>query len=222
MDVDCAPCLDLRVDGADNVIGDRSFGADPARVSALGQANTDGFLAGGVLPVIKHMPGYGHVGTDPHHELPAINRSLNELKNEDLEPFIALNNQSWGMTAHAVYSRIDPDRPATLSPKVIEEVIRGVIGFDGVLVTDALDMEALKGSHAERARHSLDAGCDLAMHCNSSLKVRREVSDAVPEISTDARRRLAAAEAARQAPDPEFDRQAALGRLANLLGDIGL
>jgi beta-N-acetylhexosaminidase len=126
------------------------------------------------------------------------------------------------MTNHAIYTGIDPDRAATLSPKVIAEVIRGIIGFDGVLVTDALDMEALEGSHAERARLSFEAGCDIAMHCNAPLEIRREVADVVPELSADALRRLKAADAMRQVPDPAFDRQAALGRLAALLGDIGV
>ena len=166
-----------------------------------------GFLVGGVLPIIKHMPGYGHVGTDPHHQLPVIDRSLAQLDNEDLKPFKALKNHAWGMTAHAVYPQIDPDRPATLSAKVIAEVIRGAVGFDGVLVTDALDMEALEGSHAERARRSLDAGCDLAMHCNASLEVRREVSDAVPELTVEACRRLKAADESRQPANvTAFDR----------------
>ncbi len=222
IDVDCAPCLDLRVPGADRVIGDRSFGADPERVAALGEASAQGFLAGGVLPIIKHMPGYGHVGTDPHHRLPVIDRSLVQLDNEDLKPFKALKNHAWGMTAHAVYPQIDPDRPATLSQKIIADVIRGAIGFDGVLVTDALDMEALEGSHAERARRSLDAGCDLAMHCNASLEVRREVSDAVPELTAEASRRLSEAEKARQPVGVNFNRQSALERLAELMGEIGL
>jgi beta-N-acetylhexosaminidase len=220
VDVDCAPCLDLRVAGADNVIGDRSYGADPARVATLGRACADGLLAGGVLPIVKHMPGCGHVHADPHEVLPVIDCSLDELRDLDFKPFIALNGQPWGMTNHAIYAGIDPDRAATLSPKVIAEVIRGIIGFDGVLVTDALDMEALDGSHAERARLSFEAGCDVAMHCNSPLNVRRDVADAVPDLGSEALRRLAAADAMRGVPDPDFDRQAALARLAELLGDI--
>jgi beta-N-acetylhexosaminidase len=222
VDIDCAPCLDLCVAGANNVIGDRAFGADPERVATLGRACAEGLTAGGVLPIVKHMPGCGHVHADPHEVLPVIDRSLDELKDLDFKPFVALRDQPWGMTNHAIYTGIDPDRAATLSPKVIAEVIRGIIGFDGVLVTDALDMEALEGSHAERARLSFEAGCDIAMHCNAPLEIRCEVADVVPELSVDGLRRLNAADAMRQVPDPAFDRQAALGRLAALLGDIGV
>jgi beta-N-acetylhexosaminidase len=173
------------------------------------------------LPVIKHMPGCGRVRTDPHHELPVIDCPLDVMQTTDFVPFMALAEGHWGMTNHAIYSAIDPDRAATLSPKVIEEVIRGAIGFDGVLVTDALDMEALQGSHAERARDAIEAGCDLAMHCNQPLSLRREVADVVPELSAEAIRRLKAAAKLRQQPDPAFDRQAALDRLAALLGGVG-
>jgi beta-N-acetylhexosaminidase len=219
VDVDCAPCLDLLVAGANNVIGDRSFGADAERVAALGQANVDGFLAGGVVPVIKHLPGCGRVRTDPHDVLPVIDCPLETMAASDFKPFAAIEGMPWGMTNHAVYSAVDPDCVATLSAKVIAEIIRGAIGFDGLLVSDALDMDALSGSHAERARLAIAAGCDLAMHCNQPLDVRREVADAVPELSNESLRRLKAADAMRQAPDPAFNRQAALARLGELVGE---
>ncbi|MEM7121211.1 MAG: beta-N-acetylhexosaminidase [Pseudomonadota bacterium] len=219
IDVDCAPCLDLRLAGADNVIGDRAFDADPERVTVLGRAAAEGLAAGGVQPIIKHMPGYGRVQADPHVKLPVIDASLEELQAADLVPFKALRGQAWGMTAHAVYSAIDPARPATLSPIVISEVIRGAIGFDGVLVTDALDMEALSGSHAERAMQCLEAGCDIAMHCNAPLDVRRAVSDAVPDLSGEAKRRLSIAGSSRPAPASGFDRAQAIDRLGSLMGE---
>ena len=219
INVDCAPCLDLRLAGADNVIGDRAFEADPERVIALGRAAAEGLAAGGVQPIIKHMPGYGRVQADPHFKLPVIEASLEELNAADLVPFKALREEAWGMTAHAVYSAIDLDQPATLSPIVISEVIRGAIGFDGVLVTDALDMEALSGSHVERAVRCLEAGCDVAMHCNAPLDVRQAVSDAVPELSAEADRRLALASASRRQPDTDFNRADALDRLGSLMGE---
>ncbi len=219
INADCAPCLDLRLAGADNVIGDRAFDADPDRVIALGRAAAEGLAAGGVQPTTKHMPGYGRVQADPHFKLPVIGASLEELEASDLVPFKALRDQAWGMTAHAVYSAIDPAAPATLSPIVIREVIRGAIGFDGVLVTDALDMEALSGSHAERAVRCLEAGCDIAMHCNAPLDIRRAVSDAVPELSAEAARRLAAASATTPTPNQQFDRAEALDRLSALMGE---
>lgn len=218
INVDCAPCLDLRLAGADNVIGDRAYDADAERVIALGRAAVDGLVAGGVQPVIKHMPGYGRVQADPHFNLPVIDASLEELEAADLVPFKALREQPWGMTAHAVYSAIDPSAPATLSPVVIREVIRGAIGFDGVLTTDALDMEALSGSHVERAVRCLEAGCDVAMHCNAPLDVRRAVSEAVPALSSEAEHRLAAA--SRPVPEPGFDRAEAFDRLSSLVGEV--
>ncbi len=219
INVDCAPCLDLRLAGADNVIGNRAYHADPERVIVLGRAGANGLAAGGVQPIIKHMPGYGRVQADPHVTLPVIDASLEELETTDLVPFIALRDQAWGMTAHAVYSAIDPTAPATLSPIVISEVIRGAIGFDGVLTTDALDMQALSGSHVERAVRCLEAGCDIAMHCNAPLDIRRAVSDAVPELSREAERRLAAAKSAHPTPEKGFDRAKALDRLSSLMGE---
>lgn len=219
VDVDCAPCLDLRVPGMHEVIGDRSFGSDPARVAALGRAACEGLLAGGVLPMVKHLPGHGRVALDPHDELPTADADRATLEAADFVPFQALADAPWGMTAHVVYTSLDPDRPATQSRQVIEEVIRGTIGFRGVLVSDALDMSALSGSHEERARLSLEAGCDVVMHCNQPLDVRRRVAEAVPELAGGARDRVDAAAARRHAPEPGFDRAAALARLERLLAD---
>ena len=219
IDVVCAPCLDLRIDGMHAAIGDRSFGADARTVSACGAAFCEGLLEGGVQPMIKHMPGHGRVGVDPHDALPSTSADLRTLREHDFRPFRALNDAPWGMTAHVVYEAIDPDRPATQSPGVIGGVIRGDIGFDGVLTSDAIDMKALSGSHEERALLSLEAGCDVAMHCNQPLAVRRAVAEAAPMLSGDALRRVETAAARRPRPSSgAFDREAALARLGVLLG----
>ena len=217
IDVDCAPVLDLLVAGMHEVIGDRSFGSDPERVAALGRAACEGFLAGGVLPMIKHLPGHGRVAVDPHDHLPTAEVDLATLEREDFVPFQALADAPWGMTAHVIYPALDPKRPATQSPIVIEQAIRGAIGFRGVLVSDAIDMEALSGSHEERARLSLEAGCDVVMHCNQPLDMRRRVAEAVPELQGGALERVQAAAARRHAPGEGFDRRGALARLDALL-----
>ncbi|MBC6439842.1 MAG: beta-N-acetylhexosaminidase [Rhodospirillales bacterium] len=217
IDVVCAPCLDLRIKGMHAVIGDRAFGSNHETVAVCGRSYCDGLQAGGVAPMIKHMPGHGRGSVDPHDVLPTTDASLETLRDHDTRPFHALRDMPWGMTAHVIYAAIDPDRPATQSPRVIGDVIRGEIGFDGVLVSDAIDMEALSGSHAERARASLAAGCDVVMHCNQPLDSRRTVADAVPELDGDALRRVRSAAARRSQPEPGFDPDAALARLDALL-----
>ena len=222
INVDCAPCLDLLVDGMHGVIGDRSFGSDPERVGRLGQAACEGFQAGGVQPMIKHMPGHGRVTVDPHDILPTADVDLATLESQDFVPFRALADAPWGMTAHVIYPALDAERPATQSARVIREAIRGAIGFQGVLVSDAIDMEALSGSHEERARLSLEAGCDVVMHCNQTLDVRRRVAEAVPELAGVALERVEAAAARSAVPAAAgFDREGALARLESLLADQG-
>src|SRR3990172_9532156 len=156
--VDCAPVLDLRLPGAHDVIGDRAFHSDPEVVALLGRAVAEGLLAGGVIPVVKHMPGHGRAMIDSHAALPRVATSRSELEHTDFRPFRALNDLPWGMTAHVVYEAIDPERPASTSPVVIGEVIRGHIGFDGLLVSDHLSMQALQGRLADRTRAALAAG----------------------------------------------------------------
>ena len=218
INVVCAPCLDLRISGMHAVIGDRSFGADWRAVSACGGAFCEGLLEGGVQPMIKHMPGHGRVSVDPHDVLPSTDASFETLREHDFRPFRALNDAPWGIAAHVVYKAIDPDRPATQSPDVIGQVIRGDIGFDGVLASDAIDMKALSGSHEERVQLSLGAGCDVVVHCNQPLETRRAVAEAAPMLSGDALRRVEAAAATRTRPSGAFDRGAALARLDVLLG----
>jgi beta-N-acetylhexosaminidase len=191
IDVDCTPVLDLQFPGAHaGVVGDRALGSDPDLVAALGRATCEGLLAAGVEPVIKHIPGHGRALVDSHLELPRVEAPLAELRRTDFVPFRHLADMRWGMTSHVVYTAIDPERPATQSPKVIAEIIRGEIGFDGVLVTDDLSMQALRGGLGERAGRALAAGCDIALHCNGRLDEMREVAAAAGPLSSAARRRL--------------------------------
>lgn len=214
--VDCAPVLDIPVTGADPIIGDRAWGTNPATVTERGQAFCDGLLAGSVLPVIKHIPGHGRGTVDSHKGLPVVTTPHAVLDATDFAPFRALAAMPWAMTAHILYRAIDPAFPATLSARVIGDVIRASIGFDGVLVSDDLSMQALGGSLQERARGALAAGCDLVLHCNGDLNEMGGIAAAIGPLSEAAQLRIASGEARRQAPGA-FDRFAAERRLAALL-----
>jgi len=215
--VDCLPVLDIPVRGADAVIGDRAYGHEPGIVARLGVAACRGLLAGGVLPVIKHIPGHGRATVDSHAALPTVTVDRATLEASDFAPFRALAGMPWAMTAHIVYTALDPAAPATLSPKVIGEAIRSSIGFDGVLVSDDLSMKALGGDFRERAARALAAGCDLVLHCNGDRKEMAAVAAGSASLTPAAHRRIARAEAQRQAVQP-FDRRAAEARLDALLG----
>lgn len=204
IDVDCLPCLDVPVPGAHEVIGERAFSDDPAVVAALGRATVDGLLAGGVLPVMKHMPGHGRADADTHFDLPTVDASLEELERTDFAAFAPLSDVPMAMTVHLILAAVDPDRPATQSAKVIEDVIRGRLGFGGLLMTDDLSMQALGGDVAARAVKCLDAGCDVVLHCNDTMENRRAVGRAVPPLTALAAKRADDALAARRAPEP-FD-----------------
>ncbi len=193
--VDCAPALDLRLPETHEAIGDRAFSADPGVVAALGRALCDGLLEGGILPVIKHMPGHGRARVDSHDRLPRVEAPREELERSDFEAFRRLADMPLGMTGHLLFSAIDPERPATTSPVVIAEVIRGHIGFDGVLLSDDLSMQALAGDLGERAGAALAAGCDLALHCNAKRAEMTAVAAAAPLLSAETERRLEAARA---------------------------
>jgi len=199
--VDCLPVLDLPAPGADNVIGDRAYGDSAATVAALGRAACEGLLAGGILPVLKHMPGHGRATVDSHHALPRVSAPRELLATSDFAPFRALADMPLAMTAHIVYTAIDPDRPATLSSAVIHQVIRSDIGFDGLLLTDDLSMCALGGGFAERAAAALAAGCDVVLHCNGDMGEMSEVAGAVGTLSPAAQERVARAESRRTAPE---------------------
>jgi beta-N-acetylhexosaminidase len=211
--IDCLPVLDLPVPGADAIIGDRAYGTVPERVAALGRAVCEGLLAGGVLPVVKHIPGHGRATVDSHLSCPVVATARDELAASDFAPFRALNDMNWAMTAHIVYSALDATRPATLSPVVIDEVIRGAIGFAGVLVSDDLSMQALGGSLGERAAGALAAGCDVVLHCSGRLDEMGAVAEAVGALSPAAFGRVAAGEARRRQSAAPLDRAALEARL---------
>ncbi|WP_185985604.1 beta-N-acetylhexosaminidase [Aureimonas mangrovi] len=193
INANCLPCLDVPVEGAHSVIGDRAYASEPAIVSALGRAAAQGSMAGGVLPVMKHVPGHGRGNADSHLELPVVSASLAELEEHDFPPFADLVDLPAAMTAHLLFEAVDPANPATLSPRVIEEIVRGTIGFDGLLMTDDLSMKALSGRFDERARAAVGAGCDMVLHCNGDLEEMIAVSRGVPELEGRAAERAAAA-----------------------------
>lgn len=214
--VDCLPCLDIPVPGADPIIGDRAYGSDPETVAQLGRAAAEGLLDGGVLPVIKHIPGHGRGTVDSHLALPVVDASASELDRFDMAPFKALADMPWAMTAHIVYRAFDEARPATLSPIVISEVIRSRIGFDGVLVSDDLSMKALGGSFTARAEGALAAGCDLVLHCNGDRAEMEAVVAGARRLTPESAERLARAEARRRSAGP-FDREVAEARFESLV-----
>ncbi len=190
--VDCLPLLDVRSAGGHDIIGDRSYGDEPLRVAALGRATLDGLRAGGVVGVVKHIPGHGRARVDSHLALPVVDASAEELA-VDFAPFHTLNAAPMAMTAHIVYSALDPHLCATLSKTVIGGTIRGTIGFDGLLMSDDLGMKALGGSFADRTTACLAAGCDIALHCSGDFAEMREVAAAAGEIAPEAAARLNAA-----------------------------
>ena len=199
IDVDCLPLLDVPVDGADKIIGDRAFGTDPALVADLGRAVMDGLLDGGVMPIVKHIPGHGRAAVDSHKALPVVGDDRAGLEKSDFAPFRSLRDAPWAMTAHVIYSAYDDRRPATLSPVVISEVIRGFIGCEAVLLSDDLSMHALSGSFKDRAAESLAAGCDVVLHCNGDMDEMLGVAEGLRPLDDAAQRRLAAAEEKRRA-----------------------
>ena len=189
LNADCLPVLDVPVEGAHDVIGDRAYGKDPDTVAAMGRAAMEGLLAGGVLPVVKHIPGHGRAFADSHHDLPVVEASLEELRAHDFPPFRALRDAPMAMTAHVVYTAIDAARPATTSPKAIAEIIRGEIGFDGLLMSDDVSMKALSGDFAARTEAILAAGCDVVLHCNGVMDEMRAVAEIAPALSGEALQR---------------------------------
>ncbi|MEP4380558.1 MAG: beta-N-acetylhexosaminidase [Alphaproteobacteria bacterium] len=198
IDVDCAPVLDLGLPETTAAIGNRAYAAVPETVAMLGGAMARGLMREGCLPVIKHLPGHGRGAVDSHKELPRVDADLATLRQEDFAAFRSLNHLPLGMSAHVVYSAIDPERAGTVSPTVIETLIRGEIGFDGFLFTDDISMEALSGTVATRAEAALSAGCDAVLHCSGVLPEMIEVAGAVDSLSRSADRRWTRARAARQ------------------------
>jgi beta-N-acetylhexosaminidase len=204
IDVDCLPVADVPVPGGDPVIGDRAYGTAPDKVAAIAAAVAQGLQAGGVLPVLKHLPGHGRATADSHHKLPVVDTDRATLEATDFAAFRPLAGLPLGMTAHVVFSAIDPVAPATTSVTMVQEVIRGFIGFQGLLMSDDISMNALSGSIAERSRAAVAAGCDVLLHCNGDLAEMTAVAANVPELDGSALRRAEAALAGRSAPE-EFD-----------------
>lgn len=218
INVDCAPLLDVPVDNADDVIGDRAFGRDPAQIIDLGRAVLEGLMEGGVLPVMKHMPGHGRAMADLHKALPHVDAQAEALSATDFVTFRSLNHCPMAMTAHVVFEAIDPQRPATTSPKVIRDIIRGEIGFDGLLMSDDVSMEALSGPISARTKAALFAGCDIVLHCNGGMAEMKQVADEAKPLEGSSLRRAEQALAHLAAIEP-FDRAAAEHRLDELIGE---
>ena len=202
INTNCAPVLDVPVAGSHNVIGNRAYGAAVVQVAALGGAVADGLMAGGVLPVMKHIPGHGRGTADSHHALPVVDTPRDVLDTTDFAPFRALAHLPAAMTAHVLYSAIDAERPATTSPAVIDQVIRQAIGFDGLLMSDDVSMKALSGSVGESAAAALAAGCDLVLHCNGVLAEMEAVATESPAMGGRVLARLEAAMAVLQRSEP--------------------
>lgn len=215
--IDCVPVLDLPVEGADGVIGDRAFAHDPATLVDLGRSTIEGMLDGGVLPVMKHIPGHGRATADTHVALPHVTAPIEELSASDFVPFRNLSHCPIAMTAHVVYDAVDPQRPATTSPKVIRDVIRGEIGFEGLLLSDDLSMNALKGTLAVRTKAALFAGCDVVLHCNGIMDEMREVASEAQPLRELYLKRAETALSYLSTPEG-FDVTAAEARLAEFLG----
>jgi beta-N-acetylhexosaminidase len=221
IDVDCLPLGDVPVAGADRVIGDRAYGDTPAKVSAIAAALAAGLMEGGVLPVVKHLPGHGRATADSHETLPVVTTDRDVLEATDFEAFRPLKDLALGMTAHVVFTDLDPSAPATTSPTIIGQVIRDSIGFSGALMSDDISMGALTGTIVERTRAAIVAGCDLVLHCNGRFEEMLAVAESSPPLGGAAARRTAAALAARRAP-AEIDEAAARTQFSTLMTRAGM
>lgn len=198
---DCLPVLDIPIEGSSNVIGNRAYGADPSMVAQIGRAAAEGLMSGGVLPVMKHIPGHGRATTDSHLELPVVDAPLEDLRRSDFLPFKAMNDCPMAMTAHIVYRTIDAENPATTSAKLISEIIRDEIGFEGLLMSDDVSMKALSGDFATRTDAIFAAGCDVVLHCNGVMEEMRAVASATPALDGVAAKRAERAINSRTAQD---------------------
>jgi len=218
IDADCLPLADVPLASSDPVIGDRAYGREPEKVSAIAKAIANGLLTGGVLPVLKHLPGHGRATVDSHHKLPVVETDRATLEAVDFAAFRPLSDLPIGMTAHVVFSAIDPVAPATTSVTIVRQVIRGFIGFQGLLMSDDISMNALSGSVAERSRAALTAGCDIVLHCNGDLTEMVAVATGAPKLAGESARRADAALRLRSAP-AKFDTHAAHKVFAQMMGD---
>lgn len=223
INTNCVPCLDVPVVGADGIIGDRAFSDRPEVVSALGGAVAFGMMAGGVVPVMKHIPGHGRAAVDSHWALPVVDTELSTLTSGDFAPFVANSGLPAAMSAHVTFSAIDDRQPASVSERVTHEVIRERIGFYGLLMSDDVSMQALSGSIAQRAQSVIDAGSDVVLHCNGVMSEMQEVAEVAPLLSGEAlvrfRRCLGIATQVVR-PVSEEVAQAALARVRQVLVDV--
>jgi beta-N-acetylhexosaminidase len=219
IDVDCLPVADVPVPGADGIIGDRAYGTTPGKVADLARAAAEGLLEAGVLPVLKHLPGHGRAGADSHLALPVVEVDRDTLEATDFAAFRLLRDLPVGMTAHVVFSAFDSVAPATTSAIMVKDVIRGLIGFEGLLMSDDVSMKALAGPIGARTHAVFAAGCDLALHCNGDLAEMRDVAAASPLLAGEAARRADAALARRRAPKP-LDIGAARARFAAVMDSV--
>ncbi|MDP8916809.1 MAG: beta-N-acetylhexosaminidase [Pseudomonadota bacterium] len=218
INVDAVPVLDVPQPGAHDIIGDRAYAEDPETIAVMGRAAAEGLIAGGVLPIIKHIPGHGRAGADSHEALPVVSASHAALQAVDFAPFRALSDMPMAMTAHVVYEAIDKKRPATTSRRAISRVIRGEIGFSGLLMSDDISMKAMTGGFDERAREALKAGCDVVLHCNGDMAEMQAVAKGAGRLKGGAKRRAEAA-LQRVAKDPEpLDEAVARMRFAQAFG----
>ncbi len=221
INVDCTPVLDVPVAGAHDVIGDRAFSTSADDVAILGRAKAEGLIAGGVMPVVKHAPGHGRAAVDSHLSLPVVTAAREELAGQDFRPFAMLADMPAAMSAHVVFTALDPDNPATTSRRVVQQIIRREIGFDGLLMTDDLSMKALSGTFRARTEAAIAAGCDMALHCNGDLTQMRGVAEGAPALRGRAKRRADAALARiRHIPEP-IDVDEARSRLESALAMAG-
>lgn len=205
IDVNCLPLADIPAAGADPVIGDRAYGENPEKVAAIGRAVADGLMQGGVLPVLKHMPGHGRAMADSHERLPTVDVDRTILDAVDFAAFRPLAGLPLGMTAHVVFSAFDPVAPATTSGTMVQDVIRDSIGFAGLLMSDDISMGALSGTLAERATAAIAAGCDVVLHCNGDIDEMRAVAGAVPSLAGRSEQRALGALAQRRKPNEAID-----------------
>jgi beta-N-acetylhexosaminidase len=219
IDVDCWPLADVPVSGADAVIGERAFGTTADKVAAIAAAVAEGLREGGVLPIVKHIPGHGRAKADSHYELPVVTADRASLEASDFQAFRPLAGLPLAMTAHVVFAAIDPVTPATTSVTIVREVIRDWIGFDGVLMTDDVSMEALSGDMRARSRASIAAGCDVVLHCNGRFDEMCAVAEAVPPLTGAAARRISNALAWRRS-GPDIDVAEARGRFAAMMAPV--
>ena len=220
IDVDCVPVADVPAPGAHSIIGDRAYADEPNEVGRLARAAAEGLIAGGVLPVVKHIPGHGRASADSHEALPVVGASIDELDRIDFEAFRRVSDMPMAMTAHVVFRAVDSHRPATTSPEVVSQIIRRRIGFDGLLISDDLSMKALSGSLEDRARAALDAGCDVVLHCNGDFQEMRDVAAGCSALAGRAAERAKSALARRPVSREPVDEAEARSRLGSALGVV--